>query len=228
MPAALRTRAPSAPPSARAPTDPSSCRTSPRSPVPGTPSPNPTWCLTLVPISTLHKLHSVNINPKVATPVRLACVRPQALSPCTPTRRKRLRRDVQPSISAPPGPDRTEARDAARTSSGHVVQSLRSRRARREPELRTEEVSQSMRATTTLPANYQYQATVDLSKSRKAVAGAIVSGIVLLLAVGWLLLQLTEYFRPSALEGTPLHDILTTTPADSGLCCSVSLGDVNP
>jgi len=69
-----------------------------------------------------------------------------------------------------------------------------------------------MRATTRLPANYQCQATVDLSKSRKALAGAIVSGIVLLLAVGWLLLQFTEYFRPTALEGTPLHDILTTTP----------------
>jgi hypothetical protein len=69
-----------------------------------------------------------------------------------------------------------------------------------------------MRATTSLPANYQCQATVDLSKNRKALAGAIVSGTVLLLAVGWLLLQLTEYFRPSALEGAPLHDILTTTP----------------
>jgi hypothetical protein len=34
----------------------------------------------------------------------------------------------------------------------------------------------------------------------------------LLLAVGWLLLQFTECVRQSALEGTPLHDILTTTP----------------
>jgi len=69
-----------------------------------------------------------------------------------------------------------------------------------------------MRATTTLPANYRHQATVDLSKSRKAVAGAIVSGIVLLLAAGWLLLRFTDFFRPSALEGTLLRGILTTTP----------------
>jgi hypothetical protein len=68
-----------------------------------------------------------------------------------------------------------------------------------------------MAATTTLPANYRHQATVDLSKSRKAVGGAIVSGMVLLLAVGWLLLQFTDLVRPSALEGTSLHDILTTT-----------------
>lgn len=69
-----------------------------------------------------------------------------------------------------------------------------------------------MQATTTLPANYRHQATLDLSKSRKAVVGALVSGIVLLITVGWFLVQSTDLLRPSALEGTRLRDILTTTP----------------
>ena len=69
-----------------------------------------------------------------------------------------------------------------------------------------------MRATTTVPADYHLQSTIDLSKRRKALAGAIVIGIILLFAVGWLLLQFTEFVRPSGLEGTPFDDILTTTP----------------
>jgi hypothetical protein len=63
-----------------------------------------------------------------------------------------------------------------------------------------------MQATTTLPTNYRQQTTLDLSKSRKAVVGAMVSGIVLLITVGWLLVQFTHLLRPTALEG-----ILTIT-----------------
>jgi hypothetical protein len=37
-------------------------------------------------------------------------------------------------------------------------------------------------------------------------------GIVLLLAVGWLLLQFTNLSRPNALEAAGLRDVLTTTP----------------
>jgi len=65
---------------------------------------------------------------------------------------------------------------------------------------------------TTLPSNYRQQATIDLSKSRKAVVGAIVSGIVLLITIGWLLVQFTHFLRPTALEGIGFPDILTTTP----------------
>jgi hypothetical protein len=71
---------------------------------------------------------------------------------------------------------------------------------------------QSVQATTTLPTNYRHQATLDLSKSRKAVVGAIVSGIVLLIIVGWLFVRFTNLVRPSALEALRFHDILTTTP----------------
>jgi hypothetical protein len=73
------------------------------------------------------------------------------------------------------------------------------------------EVSQSMQVTTVLPTNYHRQATLDLSKNRKAVVGAIVSGIVLFIAVGWLLVQFTHFFRPTALEGIRFRDIVTIT-----------------
>ena len=69
-----------------------------------------------------------------------------------------------------------------------------------------------MQIITALPSNYRQQATLDLSKSRKAGLGAIVSGIVLLIAVGWLLVQFTHFLRPTALEGIRFRDILTTTP----------------
>jgi hypothetical protein len=72
-----------------------------------------------------------------------------------------------------------------------------------------------MQATTVLPANYRQQAAFDLSKNRKALLGAMASGIALLLVVGWLLVQLINLLRPTALEGLGLRDILTTTPEGS-------------
>ena len=69
-----------------------------------------------------------------------------------------------------------------------------------------------MQATTILPTNYRQQATLDLSKSKKAIVGAIVSGIVLLISVGWLLVQFTHLLRPIALEGIRFRDILTIMP----------------
>jgi hypothetical protein len=77
-----------------------------------------------------------------------------------------------------------------------------------------------MRATTTLPTNYPQQTTLDLSKSRKAGLGAIVSGIVLLIAVGWLVVQLTDLFRPAALQGLRFRDIQTITP-DGGTSITI-------
>lgn len=69
-----------------------------------------------------------------------------------------------------------------------------------------------MQATTVLPANYRQQAALDLSKNRIAVVGAIVAGIVLLLTVGWLLVQFANLLRPTALEGIRLRDLLTIAP----------------
>jgi hypothetical protein len=74
------------------------------------------------------------------------------------------------------------------------------------------EVFQSMQATTILPVDYRQQATLDLSKSKKAIVCAIASGIVLLIAVARLLVQFTRYLRPTALEGIRFSNILTITP----------------
>jgi hypothetical protein len=95
-----------------------------------------------------------------------------------------------------------------------------------------EKVLQSVQATTTLPANYRRQATVDLSKSGMAVAGAIISGIVLLIAVGWLFVQFTDLVRPTALGTSEFRDILTlsndgggsfTIPSQLVIDCVVAL-----
>jgi len=74
-----------------------------------------------------------------------------------------------------------------------------------------------VQATATLPTDYCRQATLDLSKSRKAVVGAVASGIVLLITAGWLLVQLTHLLRPTAFEGMMLRDILTTTPRNTSI-----------
>jgi hypothetical protein len=82
-----------------------------------------------------------------------------------------------------------------------------------------------MRATTALPTNYHRQATLDLSKSRMAVAGVIISGIVSLIAVGWLLVQFANLVRPTALEALTLHDVPITTP-DGGTSITIPIVDV--
>jgi hypothetical protein len=69
-----------------------------------------------------------------------------------------------------------------------------------------------VQATTVLPANYHQRAVLDLSKNRVLVVGAVVSGIILLLAGGWLLVQFTNLVRPAALEGMRLRDMLTIAP----------------
>jgi hypothetical protein len=81
-----------------------------------------------------------------------------------------------------------------------------------------------MQATTALPMNSHRQATLDLSRNRMAVVGAIASGIVLLLAVGWLLVQFTNFVRPTALEALRLRDIPTTTP-DGGTSVTIPIVD---
>jgi hypothetical protein len=69
-----------------------------------------------------------------------------------------------------------------------------------------------MQATTILPTNYRPQTTLDLSESKKAIVAAIVSGIVLLIAVGWLLVQFTHFLRPTALKSIRFRDLVTITP----------------
>jgi len=69
---------------------------------------------------------------------------------------------------------------------------------------------QSAQATTTLPPNYRHHRYFDLAKSRKAVVGAIVSGIVLFFIVGWLFVQFINLVRPPALEALR-SNIQTTT-----------------
>jgi hypothetical protein len=70
----------------------------------------------------------------------------------------------------------------------------------------------SVKAVMVLPANYHRQAVLDFSKSRVSVACAVVSGIILLLATGWLLVQFTNLVRPTALDGLRLRDLQTVTP----------------
>ena len=72
-----------------------------------------------------------------------------------------------------------------------------------------------MPATTTLPTDYRQQVTLDLSKSRKAAVGAIVSGVVLFIATGWLLVQFTHFLRPNAMDAPRFRDILTIMPDGS-------------
>ena len=56
----------------------------------------------------------------------------------------------------------------------------------------------------------------DLSKSKRAVVVAIASGIVLLIAVGWLFVQFTNLVRPSALEALGFRDVLTLSNDGGG------------
>lgn len=84
-----------------------------------------------------------------------------------------------------------------------------------------------MHAITTLPTNYRQRATLDLSKNRKAGVGAIVSGIVLLIAVGWLLVQFASLLHPTAFEAPRLHDILTAPPnGDTSVTVLFQLQDI--
>jgi hypothetical protein len=69
-----------------------------------------------------------------------------------------------------------------------------------------------MQSTKILPVNYRQQASLDLSKNKKAIVGAIILGIVLLIVVGWLLMQFISFLRPSALVGLKFGNILTLSP----------------
>ncbi len=69
-----------------------------------------------------------------------------------------------------------------------------------------------MKATRVLPSDYRPRATLDLTQSKTAMAGAIVLGIVLLFAVAWFLVLFIRLLRPAALEGLAFRNMLTVTP----------------
>ncbi|MFO7918775.1 MAG: DUF3267 domain-containing protein [Anaerolineae bacterium] len=69
-----------------------------------------------------------------------------------------------------------------------------------------------MQATRMLPPNHRQKVPLDLSKSKGAIVGAIVFGIMLLFAAAWLLMQFTRFLCPAALEYIGFGDLLTTTP----------------
>lgn len=84
-----------------------------------------------------------------------------------------------------------------------------------------------MRVTRYLPKNYRLQASLNLTTSRKDVICMIISGIMILFTVGWLLLQFTSYYRPSAYEGLGFHDFFSATSgAYAGTFTSQFLTDI--
>jgi len=68
-----------------------------------------------------------------------------------------------------------------------------------------------MKANTDLPPNYSKYTILEPSRKPKFVIGAVLTGILLLLIVGWLLVLLTDTLRPAALDGMRLRDILGST-----------------
>jgi hypothetical protein len=68
-----------------------------------------------------------------------------------------------------------------------------------------------MKANTSLPSNYSKYTFIDLSKNPKFVIGVMVTGIALLLIVGWLLALFTNALRPTALDGMRLRNLLGST-----------------
>jgi hypothetical protein len=69
-----------------------------------------------------------------------------------------------------------------------------------------------MHVTTVLPSNYTPMATIDLMKNKIAIAAAVVSFVVMVLAASWLVVKFSILFRPAALESQGFSHILTKTP----------------
>lgn len=64
---------------------------------------------------------------------------------------------------------------------------------------------------TSLPSNYSKYTVLEPSKSPKFVISAVITGIVLLLIVGWLLMLFIDALRPNALNWMRLRDVLSST-----------------
>lgn len=68
-----------------------------------------------------------------------------------------------------------------------------------------------MKARTTIPPGYSQQAVLDPLKNWKYAVAAVLTGSALLVVTIWLLTQFITTFRPAALAGIRLSDMLTTT-----------------
>jgi len=64
-----------------------------------------------------------------------------------------------------------------------------------------------MRVTRNLPQNYRQQGSLNLTKNRIGFVGLMFLSIVTLFTVGWILLQFTSVYRPSAYEGLGFQDL---------------------
>lgn len=74
-----------------------------------------------------------------------------------------------------------------------------------------------MKANKSLPPNYAKYTIIEPSKNLKFVIVAVVSGIVVLLFSGWLIVLFTNEFRPNALDGMRFHDFLRSTADEFSL-----------
>jgi len=74
-----------------------------------------------------------------------------------------------------------------------------------------------MKANKSLPSYYSKYTALEPSKNLGFVIVAVITGITLLLIVGWLLVLFANAFRPNALDGMRLHDLLRSTTAGFSL-----------
>ena len=68
-----------------------------------------------------------------------------------------------------------------------------------------------MKVDTSLPPNYSQYTILEPSKNPKFVIAAVVTGIVLLLLSGWLLVLFINALRPAALDGMRLGNLIHST-----------------
>lgn len=80
-----------------------------------------------------------------------------------------------------------------------------------------------MKANVSLPSNYSRCTILEPSKNPKFIMSATVTGIALLLIVGWLLAMFVNALRPTSLDGMRLHDLFSTTTRGSSFVIHPSL-----
>ena len=80
-----------------------------------------------------------------------------------------------------------------------------------------------MKANESLPSNYSKYTVLEPSKKTLFVISAVVTGILLLLIIGWLLVLFVNALRPTALDGMRLQDLLRSTTAGFSLAIPPAL-----
>ena len=68
-----------------------------------------------------------------------------------------------------------------------------------------------MKVNDSLPSNYSRYTILEPSKNSKFLIGATVTGVALLLIVGWLLVIFVNALRPSALDGMRFNNLFSST-----------------